>query len=230
MVAGMSTPLPTRIRLKIKRIARELVMPREERRFNAIWAKVDPIEGWLYRSHGKWLFDASRSLPERATLVEIGSFKGRSTCCLGLGCLGSEKHIFAIDSFDGGPDLPKADSLQDFLRNLQRCEVSEYVEPVVGLSAHIAKAWNRPIDMLFVDGSHSYEDVLADFNGFFPHVVPGGIVACHDVVAEWPGVLRAWNDTIKRQLTETGNCEGLGYGRKPGESAVPLVSPKEGAT
>lgn len=64
-------------------------------------------------------------------------------------------------------------------------------------------------------GSHDYEAVLADFHGFFPHVVPGGIVALHDVVETWPGPLRAWQETIQHQLTDVGYCTTLAYRRKP---------------
>ncbi len=211
----MTPSLVKRVRLKIERVARDLKESPAEREFRDFWLLIDRIEGWLTAEEGKWLFNAARSLRNRANLVEIGSFKGRSTCCLVLGCRGSGRRVFAIDSFDGGPDLPKADSLPDFSRNLRNCGLSEYVEPVVGLSGQVAKTWDRPIDLLFVDGSHSYEDVLADFVGFYPHVSRGGIVAFHDVNESWPGVLRAWNETIKHQLTEIGYCEGLGYGRKP---------------
>jgi predicted O-methyltransferase YrrM len=213
---AMSTPLITRVGLKIKKIAREWKETPAEREWRQIWALVDSIEGWLYPSEGKWLFDAARSLPKDSTIVEIGSFKGRSTCCLAFGSREGNKRIFAIDSFDGGPGLPRAHSFPDFSQNLQRCGLSKYVEPIVGMSGDVAKTWGKPIHFLFIDGSHAYEDVLADFAGFFPYVVPGGVVAFHDVNENWPGVLKAWNEDIEHQLIETGNCEGLGYGRKPG--------------
>jgi predicted O-methyltransferase YrrM len=212
----MSTPFVTRVRLKIKKVARELTESPAERGFRRNWPLVDSIEGWLLPSEGKWLFNAARSLPNLACIVEIGSYKGRSTCCLAFGCRESERRLFAIDSFDGGPDLPKANLLPDFSHNIEGSGLSQYVQPVVGLSGQVAKTWDKPIHLLFVDGSHQYEDVMADFAGFFPHVVPGGIVAFHDVTGDWPGVFRAWNETVKPQLTEIGYCDALGFGRKPG--------------
>ena len=212
----MSTPLVTRVRLKLKKIARELAETPAEREFRRIWPLVDSIEGWLYASEGKWLFSAARSLPRHANIVEIGSYKGRSTCCLALGCRETEGRIFAVDSFDGGPNLPKANSLPDFTADLKRFGLAGFVEPIPAISTQVAKTWNKPIHFLFVDGSHLYEDVLADFTGFFPHVVPGGIVAFHDVVNEsWPDVGRAWRESIGHQLKEVGYCNSLGYGRKP---------------
>jgi predicted O-methyltransferase YrrM len=208
----MGTPLATRIILKIQRIARDL--DPAERRFRQIWPLIEPIEGFLMQEEAHWLFDAAMGLPDTSNLVEIGSYKGRSTCALALGCHGTNKHVLAIDPFDGGPDLPKADSLPEFMQNVRRCGVLEQVEPIVGCSLDVCKDWNKPIQLLFIDGSHKYEDVLADFAGFYPHVVPGGMVAFHDVDESWPGVLRAWNDTFAHQLTELGHCFGIGYGRK----------------
>jgi predicted O-methyltransferase YrrM len=215
----MSTPLITRVGLKIKRIVRELTESPEEHEWRQIWPQVDSTEGWLSEMEGKWLFYAVRSLANDTNIVEIGSFKGRSTCCLAAACRGSQKRVFAIDWFNGGPDLPNVHSLPDFSRNLERCGVSAYVEPVVGLSGKVAQSWCKPVHLLYIDGSHAYEDVLADFGGFFPHVVPGGVVALHDVRDEtWPGVTRAWAE-IKTHLTEVGYSESLGFGRKPESKA-----------
>jgi MMP 1-O-methyltransferase len=213
----MSTPLSTRLRLKIRKIARNLNPAYRE--FHRFWPVIDSVEGWLLPSEGAWLFGAARSLPRDGNIVEIGSFKGRSTCCLALGCRGTERRVFGIDTFDGGPDLPKLNSLPDFRRNLERCGVSAHVKPIAERSTAAAKTWKEPIHLLFIDGSHSYEDVLADFAGFFPHVVSGGMVALHDVINEsWPGVAKAWAE-IESQLTEVGYSGSLGFGRKPDAKA-----------
>jgi len=204
--------LARQIGLKIKKIARDL--DPAEREFQRVWPLIQSVEGFLVEGQERWLFDAARSAPEHSNLVEIGSFKGRSTCSLAFGCLGTKKHVFAIDLFDGGPDLQRRDSFQEFSANIKRCGLSELVQPLIGLGTEIAKTWSRPIHLLFIDGSHRYEDVLADFAAFCPHVVPGGIVACHDVCEEWPGVFRAWHEVIKHQLNDIGYSTTLGFGRK----------------
>ena len=68
--------------------------------------------------------------------------------------------------------------------------------------------------MLFIDGSHQYEDVIADFNNFYPFVVPNGIIGIHDVIPNWVGVTKAWNEYIKDRLLDTGAISSLAYGRK----------------
>lgn len=208
----MGTPFATRVILKIKRTIRELNPVEKE--FSRIWPRIDPIEGWLSNLEAKWLFERAFDLPEGANLVEIGSFKGRSTCCLAFGCRGTNKRVSAIDTFDGGPDLPRHDSFQEFYLNLKSCDLSKYVAPVIGISWEIAKTWNKPIAFLFIDGSHIYEDVSADFASFFPHVVPGGIIAFHDVHENHPGVMKTWHETVRHQLADVGYCDTIGFGTK----------------
>lgn len=210
----MGTPFATRVALKIQKIARDL--DPAEREFRRVWPSIDSVEGLLVEGQEKWLFKAARSLPDSANLVEIGSFKGRSTCCLALGCRGTKKRVFAIDPFDRNEwDSRQQTFLQEFKQNIERCGVSNYVEPTIGLSNEVAKTWSKPIHFLFIDGSHRYEDVLADYTDFLPHVLPGGIIAFHDVCESWPGVLKAWHETIKHQLTNVGYCTTIGFGRKP---------------
>lgn len=212
----MATPFATRVALKIQKIARDL--DPAEREFRRAWPSIDSVEGLLVEGQEKWLFKTARSLPDPANLVEIGSFKGRSTCCLALGCRGTRKRVFAIDPFDRNDwDSRQQSVLQEFKQNIERCGISGYVEPTVGLSSEVAKGWNKPIHFLFIDGSHRHEDVMADFDDFLPHVLPGGIIALHDVCEGLPGVFRAWHETIKHQLTDIGYCTTIGYGRKPKE-------------
>jgi predicted O-methyltransferase YrrM len=208
----LGTPFTTRVILKIKRTVREL--SRSERQFSEVWPCIGPIEGWLSDAETKWLFKRALSLPDAANLAEIGSYKGRSTVCLAFGCRNTNKRVFAIDTFDGGPDLARQDSFSEFRANVERCGLTKYVEPVKGISWEVARSWSTPLDFLFIDGSHIYSDVMADFASFFPHVARGGTVAFHDVHPNHPGVVKAWNETFKTQLTETGQCDSIRFGRK----------------
>lgn len=206
--------LVERVTFKIRKMAR--MLNPEEREFRRVWPLIDSVEGHLVPGQEQWLFNAARSLPEGSNIVEIGSFKGRSTCCLGFGCRGSQKKVFAVDSFNGNDwDFADRNFFKEFQSNIERCGLSNVVKPTVGLSTEVAKTWKEPIHMLFVDGSHRYEDVVADFVGFFPYVVRGGLVAFHDVVDTWPGVYEAWDKVLKNKLTNRGSCSSLAFGRKP---------------
>src|SRR6266446_2356348 len=98
-----------------------------EREFRRLWPCIDSIEGQLVSPVQElWLFKTAKSLHNDATIVEIGSLKGRSTCSMAYGCRGTNKHVFAIDTFEV--------YLNDFKCNLEKCRLSAYITPLPGWS------------------------------------------------------------------------------------------------
>jgi predicted O-methyltransferase YrrM len=132
------------------------------------------VPGWLTEEEGEALFDLARACTGRGAIVEIGSWKGKSTICLGLGSrAGAGVPIYAID--------PHADyRFGDFKANIDRAGITELVRPIASLSQPAADGFTEPIELLFVDGSHEYDLVLEDFEKWVPKVVEGGWVAFHD--------------------------------------------------
>jgi hypothetical protein len=55
---------------------------------------------------------------------------------------------------------------------------------LVGESATIASRWITPVDFCFIDGGHGSEPAWADFLGWAPKVVVGGVLAIHDVFSD----------------------------------------------
>ena len=185
------------------------------RRFDNAWPHIDKIDGYLVPGQEWWLYETAAKLSDGAVIVEIGSFKGRSTACLALGCMETSKRVYAIDTFNGNDvDFPERSYFDQFQSNMQRLELSAYVRPLVGYSTEIAQQWTEPIDLLFIDGSHQFDGVLADFENFYPHVKPGGIIAFHDVAKTWPGPLKCWHEIASPRLMNTGYCKTLAFGRK----------------
>ena len=141
-------------------------------------ARVKPliadVPGWLTDEEGEALYELARTCSGRGAIVEIGSWKGKSTICLGLGSRdGAGVRIFAID--------PHADyRFGDFKTNVERAGIADLVTPIASLSQAAADGFDEPIELLFVDGSHEYHLVLEDFEQWVPKVVDGGWVAFHD--------------------------------------------------
>jgi len=188
-----------------------------KRAFRKARPLIQAVEGLLPPAHQHWLFMAARRLPNDATIVEVGSYKGRSTLCLALACKGTRKHVYSIDTFNGnesdftGPG--RRSFFSDWKANIARNQLDACVTPIVSDSREAAKGWDRPINLLFIDGSHVYEDAPGDFDGFFPKVKKGGVVAMHDVGSH-EGATRAWRERM-HLLTGTGSCSTLAYGTKP---------------
>lgn len=139
---------------------------------------------------------AGRSLPG-LPFVEVGSYCGRSTVWLGAAARDSGAVVFAVDHHRGSdenqpgwehhdPTLVDAatgriDTLPTFRRTIRGAGLDDVVIAVVGESSRVASAWATPVALLFIDGGHGVGPARADFEGWCPHVAPGGTLAIHDV-------------------------------------------------
>ncbi len=192
---------------------------------------IDQIDGLLVPGQEKVLYDLAAQLKAGSTIVEIGSFRGRSTACFGFGRRDESIRIYAIDTFEGnGKDFIRGVQFKnkqfktDFEQNISRLKLKNVIL-VQGYSNEVGKTWRKKIDLLFIDGSHLYEDVKADFELFFPWVKPGGMVLFHDVDPAFPGVLKVWNELAKDRLSRLGKFQTLSFGTKPESHTVFVVLP-----
>jgi predicted O-methyltransferase YrrM len=119
--------------------------------------------------------------------VEIGSARGKSACYIGMALKenGTGK-LYAIDphtqtSWNDSDSVNTFDVMQS---NLLRCGVKEQVTIVRSNSADALRNWHEEIDLIFIDGDHSYEGVKADWEGFRPFVKQFGLVIFHDTTWE----------------------------------------------
>lgn len=203
--------------------------PEDTRGFAEVWPAIDGVDGFLMPGQERWLFNMAANLPDDAVIVEIGSFLGRSTTAMAFASRGSNRKIFAIDTFQGNTsdfvkgqnnvDWEGDDFLAVFKDNLARNGLEDYVIPVKGTSGEIGRQWDKPIDFLFVDGSHEFEDVVADFELYLPWVKPGAMLAFHDVQPAWEGPYRAWQDVIRHRLENPSRFFSIAFGRKPYDAA-----------
>jgi predicted O-methyltransferase YrrM len=130
------------------------------------------------------LYGLVRSMkPE--TCVEIGSARGKSACYIGLALQENRRgRLYAIDPHRPTKwnDAGAVDTFEMMSNNLAALGVSEYVSVLRAYSEDAARDWSRPIDMVFIDGDHSYEGVKRDWELFVPYVKPFGVVVFHDTI------------------------------------------------
>ncbi len=147
--------------------------------------KISGIGGWLSEKEGVFLYEAAKKISAELAIVEIGSWKGRSTVCLGLGSRdGGKAKVYAIDPHTGSSEHKKmfgtVDTFQEFLSNIKVAEVESAIVPIRDYSENVAKEFNKPIGLLFIDGAHEYKYASQDFELWFPNVTDGGLIAFHD--------------------------------------------------
>jgi predicted O-methyltransferase YrrM len=130
------------------------------------------------------LYGLVRALRPRVC-VEIGSAHGRSACFIGAALRDNGfGKLYAIDphSRTAWNDDGATDTYAALRRNLRRVGVRRYVEIVRATSEAAARQWSRPIDLLFIDGDHSYAGVRRDWEAFAPFVQPFGVTIFHDTL------------------------------------------------
>jgi predicted O-methyltransferase YrrM len=148
-----------------------------------IGAIASTFEGWLSEAQGRALFDAAAATRGRGAIVEIGSWKGRSTAWLAAGASIAGQRVHAIDPHLRSREDPAANTLSEFMANIGRAGLAHAVEPLVMTSMDAAEKLTGQIELLFIDGDHEYEGVKRDADLWLPRLVDGGLVVFHDVAS-----------------------------------------------
>ena len=152
-----------------------------------------------------WLYGTAQAM---TSIVEIGSWKGRSTHALLSGCPGP---VFAVDHFKGNPDqldgphkeAVTGDIFAQFWQNVGHFKNLVVMRmPSVVAAQYFAPA---SVDMVFIDGDHQKDPFMADLVSWRSKCRK--LICGHDVAY----------DSIKQALNELGyryqEIKGLGIWR-----------------
>lgn len=145
------------------------------------------------------LLQAALNLPPGFSIVEVGSYLGASTAFMAYAASTKGGVVHAIDTWQnesmGAEGL--RDTFAEFLTNTQ--PFAHFIQPHRGRSVDVAKA-EAPIacELLFIDGDHHVEAVIADLQNWLPSLKPGGLLAMHDI--DHPEVKQAFDTVIGARL------------------------------
>jgi predicted O-methyltransferase YrrM len=153
-------------------------------------------------------------------VLEIGTFQGGTLCILAR-LSAPRATIISIDlpggKFGGGQSRVRSLLYHTFGKSFQRMHLIRGDSHSEEVAARLRRI-TQSLDVLFIDGDHTYEGVKRDFLLYAPLVRPGGIVAFHDI-AEHPketgcDVARFWNEvkTSYRHEEIIENREQRGWG------------------
>ncbi len=164
--------------------------------------EIETVEGYLSPNEIRFLALLAAYPTADGEILEIGSFKGKSTIILAKSAalIGNET-VHAVDPMiapsETDPDLRGADSsFPDFQKNIENHKVSENIEFHQKFSYELAHNWNKPLRFLWIDGDHTYQGTKLDLDGFAAHLSDGAIVAIHDVLHEFEGGIRVFMEDI----------------------------------
>jgi predicted O-methyltransferase YrrM len=158
-----------------------------------------------------------------APMLEVGSYCGRSTIWLGDAAESAGVLLFALDHHRGSDENQAGwehhdlevvdertgliDTLPYFRAAVHDADLEPSVVALVGRSPEIAVAWSTPLSFLFIDGGHGEGPARLDYEGWTPHVAPGGSLAIHDVFTDPADGGRPPYEQIFRPAIESGRFE-----------------------
>lgn len=151
-----------------------------------------------------WLLEAERLALRRWSFgldcLEMGAYEGLSTCNIAA----TAQSLVTIDTFDGrGTPEPK-DTEAILRQNVLDCSRTCEVEVHKGFFHDVVPTLNRTFDMVFVDGSHDYQNVLRDSQLALSVLRPGGVIAFHDYQSCNPEVVQV----VDRLMAEGWKFDG----------------------
>lgn len=162
-------------------------------------------------------------------LVELGTYKGVSffAFCQSVLAHGLSTRCVAVDSWEGDEQVGfySEDAVYNRVKEHRDAHYAAFAELKRQYFDDAAADFDdASIDIMHIDGLHTYDAVRHDFETWLPKVKPGGIILLHDVneFRETFGAYRLW-DEIALLSDETHlfrHSHGLGVWRKPGGAAL----------
>lgn len=150
------------------------------------------IPSWTTDLERRELLRLAQEVCAGGLIVEIGGLYGGMTAVLGMA--NPAARIVVVDNFSWSPIEDKPANKEELMRNVTRCGVAN-VSVHEGDSREIGKTWSYAIDLLWIDGGHSYEFVRSDLDLFGPHAKT---IALHDWDNPfWPSIRKAVEDFIE---------------------------------
>ena len=158
---------------------------------------ISATKGFLDEDEGRCLYEIALEASRRGPCLEIGSYCGKSTVYIGAACKTRNGILFSVDHHRGSeeqqpgqqyfdpalfdPQSGRIDTFREFRKTLEKTGLEETVVPMVCRSDVAARRWATPLSMVFIDGGHSKEATLSDYECWARHIVPDGYLLIHDI-------------------------------------------------
>ncbi|MFD9411960.1 class I SAM-dependent methyltransferase [Streptomyces sp. NPDC059989] len=161
-------------------------------------AAFEAAKGFMPVREGLALYEAAAEAAALGLpLLEVGTYCGRSTILLADAAREAGVSAITVDHHRGSeeqqpgweyhdptvvdPEIGLMDTLPTFRRTLHRAGLEDHVIAIVGRSPQVAATWGGPLGLVFIDGGHTDEHATGDYEGWAPHIAPGGTLVIHDV-------------------------------------------------
>jgi predicted O-methyltransferase YrrM len=161
---------------------------------------ISATKGFLHEAEGRRLYEIACKASRLGPCLEIGGYCGKSTIYIGAACQTNNGILFSIDHhrgseeqqpgqayFDPGlfdPKTGRLDTFQEFRKTLEKAGIEDTVVAMVCCSDVAARLWATPLSMVFIDGGHTAEAALTDYECWARHILAGGYLLIHDIFTD----------------------------------------------
>ena len=155
------------------------------------------VKGFLSDKEAKKLQELFLKVHHLGSVLEIGTYCGKSALNFSDVAKDVNGLIYTIDHHTGSEEhqlgeeyhdselfderLKKFNTLPEFLNNLKSKKMAKFIIPIVDKSQNASNFFSEKISLLFIDGGHSFETALSDYNAWKDKICADGLLVIHDV-------------------------------------------------
>lgn len=149
----------------------------------------DNIPGWFNRAEGNYLYETVLKTPPKSEIIEVGSFRGKSSVAMLLACASKNdgSKVTCVDDFSGDGSAVSSSTFDGRIEGIKlltetidRFGLKKYFGGIYSVKS---AEWFRDdaygyYEMFFIDGCHV--TVADDMKLAWKHLKHNGIILCHD--------------------------------------------------
>jgi predicted O-methyltransferase YrrM len=156
------------------------------------------IPSSVHEPEQRMWWERLKDLPGHPVIVDFGTGHGKSAASLALSC--PQGHVYTCDP--GEPYINDGCSPEQYVIETEKFMADSGATNITFTrESSLEIAWDKPIDVLNIDSSHSYEQTLAEIRRWFPFVKQGGHIFFHDYEhPREPGIRKAIDELIPSQF------------------------------
>ena len=155
------------------------------------------IKGFLSKEEGKKLQEIFKKVHTLGPVLEVGTYCGKSALCFAKIAKDFDSTVFTVDHHTGSEEhqlgeeyhdrdlydnrLHKFNTLPELLSNLIGSGLGSYIIPIVNDSVSSSKNFKKDVSVLFIDGGHSLQAAINDYDSWKDKIAIGGYLLIHDV-------------------------------------------------
>jgi len=155
------------------------------------------VKGFLSDKEAKKLQELFLKVHHLGSVLEIGTYCGKSALNFSDVAKDVNGLIYTIDHHTGSEEhqlgeeyhdselfderLKKFNTLPEFLNNLKSKKMAKFIIPIIDKSQNASNFFSENISLLFIDGGHSFETALSDYNAWKDKICSNGLLVIHDV-------------------------------------------------